>query len=216
MEKEKLLSELKGKLGTTSLSDRTIDEYATRILPTIVSDEMVNDSFWDVHTSILKTFEGNLNHVVASKVNELKAEWEKKNVKTPPPPQKEEPHEDGKYETLLKEIEALKKANEDSLKKSAVESLKVQITAKGSDLNVTNKNLWKDCVQSYVIPEGQSEDDIVTAVKKDYESRLKSYIGDGAIPYGGAVALQRVSEEKANAKREAFKERMRSQGKLPK
>lgn len=216
MEKEKLLSELKGKLGTTSLSDRTIDEYATRILPTIASDEMVNDSFWDVHTSILKTFEGNLNHVVASKVNELKAEWEKKNVNTPPPPQKVEPHEDGKYETLLKEIEALKKANEDSLKKSAVESLKVQITAKGSDLNVTNKNLWKDCVQSYVIPEGQSEDDIVTAVKKDYESRLKSYIGDGAIPYGGAVALQRVSEEKANAKREAFKERMRSQGKLPK
>lgn len=216
MEKEKLLSELKAKIGTTALSDRTIDEYASSVLSTITSDEQVNDSFWSVHTSILKSFEGNLNHVVATKVNEFKTEWEKSHPQPTPPKEPPTPPTDDRYEALMKEVENLKKANEESLKKSAAESLRSQILSKGSDLNVSNKNLWKDCVSNIQIEDGKSVDDVVSAVKSDYEARLKSYMGDSAIPYGGSQSPQRVSKEQANAKREAFKERMRSQGKLPK
>lgn len=213
MEKEQLLSELKVKVGTTALSERTLDEYVTRILPSITSDEMVNDSFWDVHTSILKSFEGNLNHVVATKVKELKAEYEKAKPKddvTPPPTS------DEKYETLLKEVESLKKANEESLKKSAIESLRKKIVEQGDSLNVSNKNLWNDCVGAMNIEDGKDVEELTNIAKRNYEARLKAYIGDSAVPYGGATALQRVSEETANAKREAFKNKMRSQGKLPK
>lgn len=213
MEKEKLLSELKVKVGTTALSERTLDEYVTRILPSITSDEMVNDSFWDVHTSILKSFEGNLNHVVATKVKELRAEYEKDKPKDEPPTP---PTSDERYESLLKEVESLKKANEESLKKSAVESLRNKVLEQGEGLNVSNKNLWKDCVSSMNIEDGKDVEELTDAAKRNYEARLKAYIGDSAVPYGGATALQRVSEETANAKREAFKNKMRSQGKLPK
>lgn len=215
MEKEKLLSELKSRVGTTALSDRTIDEYASNILPMYAKVDEVSDDVIAAHVGILKSFEGNLNHEVATKVNSFKAEWEKKNIITPQPtPPTEE--KDDKYENLLKEIENLKRANEESLKKSAVESLRSQALAKGGDLNVSNKNLWKDCVNAANIGNDESADDVLERVKKDYETRLKSYIGDGAMPYGGAQSPQRVNKEQANAKREAFREKMRSQGKLPK
>ena len=215
MEKEKLLSELKSRVGTTALSDRTIDEYASNILPMYAKVEDVDDAVIAAHVGILKSFECNLNHEVATKVNSFKTEWEKKNNLTPQPaPPTEE--KDDKYENLLKEIENLKKANEESLKKSAVESLRSQALAKGGDLNVSNKNLWKDCVNAATISNDESADDVLERVKKDYETRLKSYIGDGAMPYGGAQSPQRVNKEQANAKREAFREKMRSQGKLPK
>lgn len=210
MEKEKLLSELKTKVGTTALSDRTIDEYVTSILPMYGKVDGVEDHVLDMHASILKSFEGNLNHEVASKVNAFKNDWEKKNG-TLPPPEKDE-----RYETLLKEIEGLKKANEESLKKSAAESLRNQVLNKGGELNVSNKNLWNDCVKAASFEGDVTEDSVLEQVKKDYEKRLKLYIGDGAIPYGGAQSLQKVSTETANAKREAFKAKMQSQGKLPK
>ena len=65
------------RLGTTGLSERTISEYVDNILPTITSDEQVNDGFYGMHTKILKSLEGNLNHDVASKVNAFKSEWER-------------------------------------------------------------------------------------------------------------------------------------------
>lgn len=214
MEKEKLLSELKQRVGTTALSDRTIDEYVTSILPMYGEVETLEDHVYGMHTSILKSFEGNLNHEVASKVNAFKGEWEKKNGTPAPQPQPKE--EDAKYETLLKEIEDLKKSHEESLKKSAAENLRNQMMNKGGELNVSNKNLWKDCVKAAQVSNEMTEDDVLESIKKDYEARLKSYIGDGAIPYGGAQSPQQVSKETANAKREAFKAKMQSQGKLPK
>lgn len=215
MEKEKLLSELKQRVGTTALSDRTIDEYVTSILPMYGNVDSVEEHVLSMHSSILKSFEGNLNHEVASKVNTFKSEWEKKNTHpTPPTPPVEE--KDDKYETLLKEIEGLKKSHEESLKKSATENLRNQMMNKGGELNVCNKNLWKDCVKAAQVSNEATEDDVLESIKKDYESRLKSYIGDGAIPYGGAQSPHQVSKETANAKREAFKAKMQSQGKLPK
>lgn len=214
MEKEKLISELKNRVGTTALSDRTIDEYASNILPMMPSEETMDDAFWKAHTTILKSFEGNLNHEVANRVNVFKNEWEKSHPQTAPVSEQEQ--RDDKYEALMKEIEGLKKANEESLKKSAVESLREQTLSKGGELHVSNKNLWKDCVKSATISSDATFDDVVESVKKDYESRLKAYIGDSAVPYGGAQSPQRVNKETANAKREAFKEKMRNQGKLPK
>lgn len=215
MEKEKLLSELKTKVGTTALSDRTIDEYVTNILPMYAKVESVEDHVLSSHVAILKSFEGNLNHEVASKVNSFKAEWEKKNIPTPQPtPPTEE--KDEKYELLMKEIESLKKSNEEQQKKSAAESLRNEVLNKGGELKVSNRNLWNDCVKSASVGEEVKADVLLEAVKKDYESRLKAYVGDGAIPYGGMQASQRVSTEQANAKREAFRAKMQSQGKLPK
>ena len=215
MEKEKLLSELKKRVGTTALSDRTIDEYVTNILPMYAKVEEVDNVVLEAHMGILKSFEGNLNHEVATKVNAFKSEWEKKNIPTPQPtPPTEE--KDEKYELLMKEIESLKKSNEEQQKKSAAESLRNQVLNKSGELNVSNKNLWNDCVKAVGLDAAATEESVLEMVKKDYESRLKAYVGDGAIPYGGAQASQRVSTESANAKREAFKAKMQSQGKLPK
>ena len=123
MEKEKLISELKTKLGKTALSERTINEYASSILPSISSDEQVTDAFWTMHTTILKTFEGNLNFEIASSVNKAKDEWLKKNPQATPPVDPPAPNpNDERIEKLIQEIESLKKHNEEAARRNAGEA----------------------------------------------------------------------------------------------
>ena len=51
MEKELLVSKLKEKIGSTNVSDKTISAYVEAVMPTITSDEMVNDTFLASHFS---------------------------------------------------------------------------------------------------------------------------------------------------------------------
>ena len=67
------------------------------------------------------------------------------------------------------------------------------------------------------VAEGMDEAKLLDATKSIYESKLKAYIGEGATPYGGSMGVSmHVGEKEANERRNAFKERMIAQGKLPK
>ena len=68
------------------------------------------------------------------------------------------------------------------------------------------------------IGENDSADEVTAKAKKEYERMLKRYHGEGVSPYGnsGRQGASKEAEEEAKAKREAFKERMRRAGKLPK
>lgn len=215
MEKEALLSELTSKIGTTSLSERTISEYVDNIFSTITSDEQVNDAFWQIHTNILKSFNGNLNHEVSTRVNTFKSEWEKAHSKPEPPKVDPPKPEDDPIAKLTAEIESLKKLNAETQKKSEFSAIQHSVLTKADELKVSNKNLWNDSVLSISNSEGLTAESMLEEAKKVYERRLKSYIGDSAAPYGGASTAQRIDEAKANAKRDAFKEKMKKRGKLP-
>lgn len=202
MEKEQLLSEMTGRLGTTGLSERTVSEYVDNILPTITSDEQVNDAFWDMHTRILKSVEGNLNHDVANRVNTFKAEWEKNNPKKQEPP-KQEPAKEPQmelYEALVKKIESLEKQNAESNLKATVSEIKGKVLSKADELKVSNRNLWNDAVSAVVYSEGMTESDMLVKAKEIYESKQKAYFGDGAVPYStGSSSNQKKAEEDLDA-----------------
>lgn len=203
MEKEQLLSAMTERLGTTGLSERTISEYVDNILPTITSDEMVNDGFWNIHTKILKSLEGNLNHDVANRVNAFKSEWEKNNPKPQDPKPKEQPKEDPNmelYKTLVQKIENLEKQNAETFFKNTVSDLRGKVLNKADELRVSNRNLWNDAVGAVVYREGMTENELLTEAKVIYESKQKAYFGDSAVPYSaGSASNQKAAEADLDA-----------------
>lgn len=210
MEKEKLISDLQTRLGKTALSERTINEYVSSILPSITSDEQVNDSFWAMHTTILKSFEGNLNHEIASTVNRVKEEFLKAPKPEPTPPN---PPIDERYEKLMQEIESLKKQNEETARRNASESLRNAVLTEADKLQVSNRNLWNDVVKSVELTDGMKHEDVLNKAKEAYEAKQKLYFGNSAVPYtadGGNNA------KAAQEELDAFFARKASEGKFPK
>ena len=213
MEKEKLISDLRTKLGKTALSERTINEYVSSILPSITSDEQVTDAFWTMHTAILKSFEGNLNHEIAQNVAKLREELQK-NPPTPSvDPTPPVPQNDERIDELIKEIESLKKHNEEAARRNAGEALRNAVLGEADNLRVSNRNLWNDVVKSVELTEGMSHEDVLAKAKEAYESKQQLYFGNSAVPYsaGGGDNAKAAQEEL-----DAFFARKASEGKFPK
>lgn len=209
MEKEKILSTLTEKLGKTSFSQKTLETYVAKHLPDEGTEP--DDAYWALHTEVLKTMEGQYNHDVAVAVEEAKKNF---GNTSPTNPNSATPSTDN---ALAKRIEALEKALEDEKKKSSVDALKNSARGKSSELKVSNKAIWEDAVNMVEISEGMDEAKLVDAAKGIYETKLKAYIGEGATPYGGSMEVStQVGEAEAKERRNAFKERMIAQGKLPK
>ena len=77
--KRKNLSTLTEKLGKTSFSQKTLETYVGKHLPSEGTEP--DDAYWALHTEVLKTLEGQYNHDVAEAVEEAK-----KNFATPQNP----------------------------------------------------------------------------------------------------------------------------------
>jgi uncharacterized coiled-coil DUF342 family protein len=144
---------------------------------------------------------------VDAKLNELKNSQS---------PEAETPKE-GDSE-LLKRLEAIEQALANERKANAINSLRNSVKAKAAELKVANKAIWNDVVEFVKIPDEATEDVLLDQVKKTYEQKLKEYTGNGATPYGGSQrsGAPTISAEDAKAKVEAFKEKQRARGKLPK
>ncbi len=214
MEKEKILSTLTEKLGKTSFSQKTLETYVAKHLPAEGTEP--DDAYWALHTEVLKTMEGQYNHDVAVAVEEAKKNFDTSSATNTSPtnPNPATPPADN---ALAKRIEALEKALEDEKKKSSVDALKNSARGKSSELKVSNKALWDDAVNMVEISGDMDEAKLVDAAKGIYETKLKAYIGEGATPYGGSMGVStQVGEAEAKERRNAFKERMIAQGKLPK
>lgn len=228
MEKEKLLTELTAKIGTTSLSSRTIRDYVDAILPGITDDAQVNDAFYNTHKAILKTMEGQLNNEVATKVNTFKTEWEnthkvespkkeEKPVEKPVEKATEKFSESKEYKALMDEITALKDAKSEEVKAAKVKALRDEVLSKAKDLNVSNGAIWNDVVNAAQIGDDANAESLLATVKATYESKLTSYLGEGVMPYSGQSHVgSSATPEAAKAKRDAFKQRMIDSGRLPK
>lgn len=205
MEKEQILETLKTELGQTSLSDRTISEYLDENMP-----EEGQEFNFGRHTKILKSLDGNFSADMKKKVEEFK-----KNYVPKPKEETKKQESENNNSDLLKRLEDLeKKLSEDSLNRNH-EALRAKICSKVSSLKILNKNLWNDCVNNLKIEEKDTEETMTSKAKNLYETKLREYFGEGAIPYGGKSAEQsEASQKRAKEARESFKARMKSQGKL--
>ena len=209
MEKETLLSTLTEKLGETPLSQRTLSDYIDNNRPAEGTEP--DEAYWDRHTAILKSVTGNYRADLAAGIEDFKKNYKPSNTSTDPQKKDGDPE-------LLKRIEQLENAQKESVRNASANALRSEVSAKGKSLKVANETIWEDAVKAVKVGENDSADDVTAKAKKEYERMLKRYHGEGVAPYGNSSrqGASKEAEEEAKAKREAFKERMRRAGKLPK
>lgn len=189
MEKEQLLSELKNKLGTTSLSERTLGDYVANILPTVTSDEQVNDTFYAAHVGILKSLEGQFNKDVADRVKTAQSEWEKAHSKPQPNPNpnptdpKDEPNKELKEmkAMILAMQQKLDDADKATLAKNLLENVKSAMKAKGA----TDEAVMLFTFKGENIDTTKSVDELTESYLRTYDANYKTLRGDGASPRNG-------------------------------
>lgn len=184
---EQIVTNVKEKLGQTSLSDRSLTEYFTAINPQGEPD----DAFYATHVAILKSFGGQFSHDVA----EWKKEYEKNNPVTPPATPPATPPTGGMsddvkalFDKQQKTIDSLAALIAAQQKKESDGAIKAAAEEYGKTLNADKPALWKSAVQLTPIAENMTSEQYNAAVKTNYES-LVAASGNGGQPYvsgGGA------------------------------
>lgn len=185
MEKELLISKLKEKVGTTNVSDVTIGAYVDAILPTITSDEIVNDAFLDAHANVIKVTGGQISHDASIEINRYKEEH---------PVQKDQGGKGGEetpagLETVMAKLDEIQKENQtlkeridnsetemqrEELKKKVIEGMK----AKGANDAYVLKNVMRDAE----IDTKKEVKDLIDSYLDLYDKEYKEARGDGDAP----------------------------------
>lgn len=221
MEKETLLTGFKnvlgepaadGYIGDTGVTMRTLEKYVDALLPTITSDDMVNEQFYQSQSEVVKAMGGQMRFEKAEFAKNYKPTGGKNTPPTTPPAG------DNDNKELIKRLERLENERKEEQMQMAVKGLRLDVKGKAEELHISNKALWNDAVDMVEFKDKMGLDEMTNAAKTIYEKKLKDYFGSGAVPYGGmaGAGAPTVSETEAKAKREAFRNRMQSQGRLPK
>lgn len=209
--KEKILKAIKEKLGTTQLSDRTLNEVAVNYLAqTITTDEQLTDDAIASEVARLKVLEGQLNHEVAEK---LKSQ-PKPNPVPPVEPPKVEPQKFELPKEILKELEESRKFRQEYLQQQ--ETLKQQ-AAKDKLFNDVKAALSKagcsdELMVRITMPQidyTKDLDENVKALTDVYNSELANYrTKQGYIPSTQTeqTPTAKTSEEIAAEQRARAKE----------
>lgn len=180
---------MKAKLGTTGLSERTLSEYVANILPTITSDEQVNDTFYAAHVGILKSLDGQLNKDVADRVKVAQSEWEKNHPNPQPNPNpnpadpKNEPNKENEElkAMIAKLTERLDDQDKRNAEKNLLDGVKSAMKAKGA----TDDAVMLYTFKGVSIDTTKSVDELTESFLKDYDANYRTLRGDGASPRNG-------------------------------
>lgn len=197
-----------GMCGDTGISGKTLDAFVESILPTITDDSSVDDAFYERHAGFLKAMGGQMRHE--------KAEFVKQHTSAL--------HDGGNggnggnggaggsENRLMEKIKALEERLDASECTSRQKSLRGSVSAAGKTLKVTNEALWRDVAMSVPCNDDMDEEAFTKSVKSEYEKKLKSYMGEGQVPYhtsgGNGQGGNDKAYENAKEKREAFFNRM--------
>lgn len=188
MEKEQILSTLTEKLGQTSFSQQSLQTYVDNNLP--ADGVEPDDAYWTRHVSVLKSFQGQFNHDVATKVTEqasAKFEEYKKNWKPEPPKGGEEPKKEDSEEisALKQEIEDLKRQFSDNANRMTQTELMAKVKAAMKTQNATDAYVLEKTLQGKVLDATKSVEDLTAAMLAEYDKEYKACRGDGAAPRMG-------------------------------
>jgi len=195
MDKETLLSKMKSKLGNTQLSDRSVESYVVGILPTITDDSIVTDAYLETHVGILRSFEGQYRHDLATGIED----WKKQNPLNPPTPPVNQPSAEvaemqkqmAQMLQSMTEMQNQFKAQQteqakNAVRTSVVEKLRKEIrNATGED---PNNFVFRMTTSNIAVEADSNVDDIVKNLTNAYNANLKEAgIETSAPSFGGGT-----------------------------
>ena len=215
-----------GESRITVLSEETINAELDDALEGITDDAQVDDAFTKRIASRLLRMNGNVAKEAGTQITNWKQKHPipqpKEDVKPEPTPQ---PTEDPKLKAMEDEIAALKQSLKEKDEKEANDAAKSKVRAKFyekyKELGITPKEYFVNQVfskfQLPTLSEGESYD--IDSLQKtfdaNYTSELKAAGIDIEKPRKGTFGKSDKPDAAALKKREEFKARMRSKGKLP-
>jgi len=184
MEQEQILSTLTEKLGQTSFSSQSLSKYVECNLP--ASGTEPDDSYWEKHVSILKTFQGQFNHDVAEKVTEqanAKFEEYKKNW-TPPADPDSCGGQAGTPEltTLKEELSKIQARLNSQEQKHVQEELVKQVRSEMRKQNAKDDYVLSKTLDGITLDSAKSLSELTSEMLSRYDAEYKACRGDGAAP----------------------------------
>ena len=211
---EKILQKIKGALGKTQLSDRTLIEVAVNFLAnTITSDEMLTDDAIAPEVARLKVLEGQLNHELAEKQKTQPKPNPNPNPEPPQPAPFQLPKE------IQEELEASRKFRQEYQQQQ--ETLRQQATKDKLFKDVKDALAKAGCTDELMVritmPQidyGKSAEENVTALKDIYNNELSNYVSkQGYIPSSQSKATPTMkTQEEIAAEQRARAEEFKKQG----
>ena len=221
MDKEKILPKLSQMLGKTSLSDKTISDYAASIASLLTDEAQLTEEFYTAHVNILKSMDGNFSHDVAAQVDEIK-----KNLPTPqtsPATPPTTPPEDSKPQwakELEEEIKSFKesqmKAEKQAQQKQLIESVRKRATTKDAFDEksgwAANAGVLNSALSMIQVEDTDTPETVEQKCQQIYNSMCVEIFGSlNAVPGAGNGKNETGTDWIANEKK-----RLQDSGRLPK
>lgn len=211
MDKEKILPKLIEKIGKTSLSDKTISDYATSIASLMTDEAQLTEEFFSAHATIIKSMDGNFSHDVAAQVEEAK-----KNLTPPqtppttPPattPTEEKPQWAKDLEEQMKAFnESQQNAQKQAQRNALIESVRKRATTKDAADEksgwAANTGVLETAIRLTTLDDTDTLETVEQKCQQEYNNLCKSLFGaTGAIPGadGGSARIEITAEERAKA-----------------
>lgn len=179
MEQEQILSNLRDGLGQTSLSERTISDFASVL--EVPEDETLHSDFFSKQVKILKTVEGQLSHDVATKVEDFK-----KNFK-PTEQQKQEPKKNEDeipdyVKELREELASIKDKELEKQKSVQSEQLINSAYEDAKKSGAENEAVLKIVKRFVSVEDGDTPISLKNKIVAQYNETYKELYGEGAAP----------------------------------
>lgn len=209
MEKERILSDLKTKIGDpnvapkfSNITERTITEYVDKIFPTIKEGDVIDDSFYNTHVGILETLAGNIRFAASSAVEDFK-----KNLKTDPPtpqqslpPKTNDPNDE--ITKKLKELEdfkiSLEKKYQDESKIAKINEKRNSVLSKLKEQGADDPEILEYVELKLSIGADSELNNLVTDATKIYNDKYsRIYKGEvnPASVYGNNAAAKKNTKD---------------------
>lgn len=200
MEKERILSELKARIGDpnvaskfSNITERTLEEYVGKILPSIEKLESIDDSFYTTHIGILETVAGNIRYAASSAVEDYKKNSKHSDSQLKPlsatPSQVPSSQDKPEWFTKLEQdLEQLKTDKANEIKAAKQKQILSNVTAKAKELGADQSDLLEMVIGSTPLAENVTEDDYLKLIKTKYDEKYSKIYGEGVRPAYGTSA----------------------------
>jgi hypothetical protein len=175
----KILSNLREGLGQTSLSERTISDFASVL--EVPEDETLHGDFFSKQVKILKTVEGQLSHDVATKVEDFKKSY--KPVEQPKQePKKNEDEIPDYVKELREELASIKNKELEKQKSVQSEQLINSAYEDAKKSGAENEAVLKIVKRFISVEDGDTPISLKNKIVAQYNETYKELYGEGAAP----------------------------------
>lgn len=227
MEREKLISEVRTRLGETSVSERTIGDVVD--FAPLAEGAEPDEAYYAKITKLLGSFGGNINNYTATQTKSKDTEIESLKAKIaelekkPNGTQAAEPQQSEDMKALLARLDKIEESNKALNSelagfkgKQAQEALKAAVVDRLKS-KCDNEEVLNIAMQTYgTLDTKKDADAIAGEVEAKYNTLVKKLYGDGYQPKGSGGGTKPLTTAQAKVAQDAFRQSLIKSGKLPK